>query len=244
METSADFSETYDIFTSSDDYARRFAGPVGEWMLGVQMRATLRMLSPYPGASVLDVGGGHGQLTGGLLANGHRVTILGSAEECASRLRHHLDAGRIEFDVGSFLEMPYADRAFDVVIAYRLMAHMTRWREFLLELARVADRAVMVDYAESRSLGNVPPWLFGVKKRLEPNTRRFRCFRERELVDVFAGAGFGRSGRYAQYFVPMALHRALGRPRVSAALERACRLAGLTSLFGSPVILKAERDHL
>ncbi|MEM9907111.1 MAG: hypothetical protein AAF921_19010, partial [Cyanobacteria bacterium P01_D01_bin.44] len=74
------FPETADIETASDSYASRFAGKSGTWLLGVQQAATLKMLADYPQASVLDVGGGHGQLTEALIEQGHQVTVLGSAE--------------------------------------------------------------------------------------------------------------------------------------------------------------------
>ena len=244
MDSSTRFPETYDIFTSSDDYAGRFAGGVGEWMLRVQERATLRMLAPYPNASVLDVGGGHGQLTGALLRNGFRVTVFSSAEECKARIRSYVDDGRIAFRVGDILDMPYPDRAFDVVICYRMTAHVTRRREYLRELARVAEKAVILDYPEVRSINALAPYLYGIKKRLEPNTRRFQCFREGQLLEVFDEVGFRRADRYPQYFLPMMLHRRLNQPRLSSALERLFRLAGLTRLLGSPAIMKVERDSL
>ncbi|NEO49979.1 MAG: class I SAM-dependent methyltransferase, partial [Moorea sp. SIO4A3] len=63
MVSTGDFPETADIETSSEDYASRFAGEIGAWLLKVQEDATLKMLTPYPKATILDVGGGHGQLT-------------------------------------------------------------------------------------------------------------------------------------------------------------------------------------
>ena len=236
------FSESYDIFTSSDDYATRYAGRVGEWMLKVQEQAVLWMLAPYPNASILDVGGGHGQLTPALIRNGYQVTVLGSSEECKSRLRPWL--GQIAFDVGSLVNMPYPARSFDVVISLRLMAHIKRWEEFIGELARVARKAVIVDYPEVRSINIVSTQLFGLKKRLEPNTRRFQCLRERELLRVFEEVGFQRSDRFPQYFLPMMFHRALKQPKLSAATEAFFRVLGLTSLLGSPVILKVDRGYL
>lgn len=238
-----DFSESYDIFTSSDDYAGRFDGKVGEWMLQVQEQATLRMLAPYPNSTVLDVGGGHGQLTGPLIRSGHRVTVLGSSEECKARIQSVLDDGQIAFQVGSILNMPYPDQSFDVVISYRLLAHLIRWQEFLRELARVAKKAVIVDYPEVRSVNSLAPYLYGLKKRLEPNTRRFQCLRETQLLEVFKEVGFRRADRFPQYLLPMMLHRALRRPRLSSAAEGFFRLTGLTALLGSPVILKVERSE-
>ena len=66
--------EDADVETSSDDYARRFAGAVGAFFLEIQARTTLDLLQPWPGSRVLDVGGGHGQVTGPLIEAGHPVT--------------------------------------------------------------------------------------------------------------------------------------------------------------------------
>jgi 2-polyprenyl-3-methyl-5-hydroxy-6-metoxy-1,4-benzoquinol methylase len=235
------YPETADIETSTDDYASRFAGRVGEWMLQVQERAVLRMLAPFPNASVLDVGGGHGQLTEALVRNGHRVTVLSSSEECRERIRPFVDSGQVGFEVGNVLEMPYPDRAFDVVLSLRLLAHVNRWEEFLAEMARVADRAVILDYPEVRSINYLGPHLFRLKKRLEGNTREYACFREAQLLNVFDVAGFRRSDCIRQFFLPMVLHRVLRQPRISASLEACFRLTGLTGFLGSPVILKVER---
>ncbi len=58
-----EFPETADIETSSDGYANRFGGKTGAWMLAVQERVTKQLLRDVPAsATVLDVGGGHGQL--------------------------------------------------------------------------------------------------------------------------------------------------------------------------------------
>src|SRR5512139_706652 len=84
------YPETADIETSSEDYAGRFAGPVGAWFLKVQENATLEMLAGYLGCTILDVGGGHGQLTGPLLDNGHNVTVFGSSDVCIERIRQYV----------------------------------------------------------------------------------------------------------------------------------------------------------
>ena len=243
MNYTTSFPETADIETSSDDYASRFAGKVGEWFLSVQEQATLKMLVPYPNASVLDVGGGHGQVTAGLVRSGYQLTVLGSSEACKARIQPYLDAGQAEFDVGDILDMPYPDQAFDVVISYRFVAHVTRWQEFLTEMARVAKKAVIIDYPEVRSINCIAPQLFRLKKKLEANTREYFQFREPELLSVFGNAGFHKADSFPQFFLPMVLHRKLKQPGVSAAAEGFFRTIGLTSLLGSPVILKVVRNY-
>jgi ubiquinone/menaquinone biosynthesis C-methylase UbiE len=238
-----DFPETADIETSSDDYSRRFSGQVGDWFLKVQAEATLRMLAPYKEAKILDVGGGHGQLTTALIRHDYQVTILGSAEACKQRIQKYVDENHCSFKVGNILDIPYPDQSFGVVVSYRLLPHVTRWKRFLSELTRVAKKAVIVDYPAVKSVNAIAPLLFRLKKRLEGNTRPYTSFRESQLLEVFRTLDFIRSERYPEFFLPMALHRTMKLPALSSRLERISRLFGLTSIFGSPVILKFVRKE-
>ncbi|MGJ3247043.1 MAG: class I SAM-dependent methyltransferase [Elainellaceae cyanobacterium] len=235
------FPETADIETSSEDYASRFAGATGNWLLKVQESATLAMLSPYPGATILDVGGGHGQLTPALIKAGYRVTVLGSAEVCKARIQSLVEQGKCEFKVGNVLDLPYGDRTFDVVISYRFLAHITQWQMFLAELTRVANRAVIIDYPTIRSINYIAPLLFKLKKGVERNTRPFICYQEQEIIDYLELLGLSMSERYAQFFWPMVLHRMIKNPKISTVLEESTRRLGLNTFLGSPVILKATK---
>lgn len=230
------FPETADIFTSSDNYARRFAGPVGEWMLNVQELWVVRFARAAGGESVLDVGGGHGQLACPLSSAGFNVTVLGSAPECAARLQPHVSEGRIRFVVGNVIELPFADRAFDVVVSVRLLSHCLRWERLIAEMCRVARRAVIVDYPARRGLNALSSFFFGMKRKIEGNTRAWRDFRDEEVVHAFECCGFHLVQQTGQFFWPMVLHRALRCAPLSRWLERPFRWAGITARWGSPVI--------
>ncbi len=238
--TTAPVRECADISSSSDDYARRFAGAVGAYFLERQAETTRSLVEPFPAAEVLDLGGGHGQLAGPLASAGHAVTVFGSAPECAGRIRPLVERGLVRFVAGDLLRTPWPDRAFDVVLAFRLLPHVARWRDLVRELARLARSAVIVDYPTLSSVNLVSQALFGWKKRIEGNTRPFMVFRDRELLAAFAEHGFQATGRCAQFLLPMALHRALGSVRLSRASERVAARSGLTRIWGSPVILRVE----
>jgi SAM-dependent methyltransferase len=233
--------ETPDVETSSEGYARRFAGPVGAFFLAVQARATLELLAPWPRARILDVGGGHGQVTGPLLEAGHEVTVYGSAGACGEGLRKWTESGRVPFRAGDLLHVPWPDRAFDVVISYRLLAHFGLWSALLAELCRLARYAVLVDYPTARSANAAASAFFGLKKGVEGDTRPFTVFRDAQVEEALAASGFRPTGRRAEFFFPMALHRALGSARLARALEGAAAGLGLTRTLGSPVILRGER---
>lgn len=234
--------ETADIETASDDYAGRFAGPAGEWLLGVQERITVALM-PVPAAtSVLDVGGGHGQLARPLCGRGYAVTVVGSDETCRHRIADLVERGICRFVTGNMVALPFPDRSFDVVVSFRLLPHCSAWPQLISELCRVARRTVIVDYPTSQGLNAMAPALFGAKKKLEGNTRTWQMFRHGEVEAEFAKHGFAGGRREPQFFLPMVLHRILKCPRLSALFEALCRGLRLTKRWGSPVILRMDRQ--
>jgi SAM-dependent methyltransferase len=233
--------EDADVLTSSDEYARRFSGAVGDFFLELQARTTLDLLRPWPGASVLDVGGGHGQVTGPLVDAGYAVTVLGSDPACESRVAGWTRRGRARFVCGDLLAPPFPGRAFDVVLSYRLLPHVRPWPELVASLARLARSTVVVDYPTRCSVNLAADLLFSLKRGVEGDTRPFAVFRDREVERAFAAHGFWPTARRPQFFFPMALHRAAGSGWLARGLEGAARAVRLTRFFGSPVILRLER---
>jgi ubiquinone/menaquinone biosynthesis C-methylase UbiE len=238
------FTDTGDVDTATDDYARRFAGTVGSYFLDVQSRALLDLLATYSGARVLDVGGGHAQAVGPLTEHDHRVVVLGSSLGCRARLERLMPAGSYAYATASLLALPFADCSFDVVLALRLMSHVVHWRELVEEMCRVARHAVIVDYAEKRSLNLFGSALFRWKQAAERNTRLYRSFHQSELKRAFAAHGFADTAAYPELFFPMVLHRMLHNRVVTERIESASRVVGATRYLGSPVVLRAARRGL
>jgi len=233
--------ENADVETSSDAYARRFSGAVGAWFLAVQARTSLELLAPWRGGTVLDVGGGHGQLTGPLVDAGFAVTVYSSDPGCERRVRAWTRSGRARFAAGDLLSAPLRGRSFDVVLAYRLLPHVQAWPALVGELSRLARHAVVVDYPTARSVNAAAGALFGLKRQVEGDTRPFTVFRDDEIETTFAAHGFVATARRPQFALPMALHRATGSVALARTLEAGARGLGLRRAFGSPVILRVER---
>jgi hypothetical protein len=230
-----------DVETSSEAYARRFAGGVGQWFLDVQAGLVADLLARFPRARVLEYAGGHGQLTPSLLAAGHEVTVYGSPGACGARLGALVAAGRARWQEGELGRAPFPDGAFDVVLAFRLLPHVPDWSGLVAELCRLAGRAVLVDYPTARSVNAAADLLFSWKRAVEGDTRPFTVFRDRDVRDAFLARRFFVTARRPEFFWPMALHRAHGRPRLARGLEAAAGATMLRRAFGSPVVLRAER---
>ena len=232
--------EAPDIATASEDYARRFAGPVGEYFLDLQARITLDLISAWPGASVLDVGGGHGQIAVPLVRNGYSVTVTGSDTSCRDRCDRVLGRTDYQFRRAELLALPFADDTFDVVVAFRLLPHVDRWQSLLDEMCRVARHGIILDYPDRRSFNLVQSTFFGWKKAIEKNTRPFRCFARGQVIDEFRQRGFSHPAIRPELFFPMVVHRAMGRVGISKLMESTASGLGITRLFGSPVILRVR----
>jgi len=238
----SDALEQPDVETSSDGYAARFAGPAGRYMLGVQEAAVRSMLADLPpGASVLDVGGGHGQLAGPLARLGFKVTVFGSTAACRARVGDGPPGNPIGFDAGDLLALPYADRSFDAVVSVRLVSHMDDWEGLVAELCRVARRSVVIDYPALASVNALSLLTFGVKKRIERNTRTYRSFWASELARAFGRHGFRPARSVRQFAIPMVAHRVMKGRWPARAAETLLRSVGATRLLGNPVILRLDR---
>jgi 2-polyprenyl-3-methyl-5-hydroxy-6-metoxy-1,4-benzoquinol methylase len=240
------FPETADIESSSDAYAARFSGAAGQWLLDVQEKLFFELLAPWgthwgTHLSVLDVGGGHGQLAIPLTQRGYRVTVLGSHPACEHRIKSITETGQAHFITGNVIDLPFPDQSFDVVISFRLVTHCGQWEQLIAELCRVARQAVIVDYPTSQSLNAIAPSLFAAKQKVETNTRPWTLFKHDQIKNAFQAQQFAPAGWRKQFFLPMVVHRMLKSRPLSASLESICRGVGLTALAGSPVIAAFRR---
>lgn len=234
--------EDADLETASEDYARRFAGPVGRWFLEVQARSTVELLRGLPpGSSILDVGGGHGQIAPALVDAGHTVTIVGSSAACGAHLESRMPKAGYRFEVGDLRTLPYPDRAFAAVTCFRLLPHSMDWRHLMSELCRVARLAVVADYPSARSVNQFANRFFSFKRKVERNTRPFELFNPRDIEREFTRHGFDVRAERPQFLLPMVLYRMAGSDRLARIAERPGRWLGLTRYFGSPVVVRADR---
>ncbi len=225
-----------DLHSSSEEYARRFAGDVGEFFLTRQENSVSTLLSRVSARTILDVGGGHAQIAVPLAERGYSVTVLGSDQSCASRLSAHLSAGKLKFQVGKLLPIACDDKSFDLVVSLRILSHMEDWRGFIRELCRVATVGVIVDYPPLFSFNFLTPLLFKIKKKIEGNTRDYTIFTHAEVKAEFANCGFAYQGRINQFFFPMGIHRKIKNVKISRMLETSAKALGLTALFGAPSV--------
>lgn len=232
-----------DAHSATDKYAERFASSVGSYFLQTQLMAVQRLLEPWPNARVLDVGGGHAQIAPELVAAGHDVTIHGSTEACRERPDRLIGPANYQFLQGDLLHLPAEDQSYDVVIAVRMMSHISDPLRLISELSRVARHAVVLDFSAHVGVMHVcSKASFRVKKWAENNsTRQYNNHNQHDVEGMFRGFGLTPDQSIAQYFLPMVAHRKLHCAPISRGIEAVAKITGLTRRFGSPVLLRARR---
>ena len=232
-----------DIVTSSDEYAKRFSREVGKWFLKAQAEGVQRLLGHLGASRILEVGGGHAQLTESLVSGGHHVIVHGSNPSCAVRLRRLYSFNEVPFVCGTLERLPFRDMQFDVVVTVRTMAHVEDPKAFLAECGRVAKQAVLIDFPSRRSMNLLGEMMFGMKRKVEKDTRPYRSFNPAEIAEMLSSMGFREVQSIPQFFWPMALHRFHGSKSLSQLLETIPGWVGLTRLLGSPILSLYRRNH-
>lgn len=236
-------SEAPDLVSSSEAYAARFAGRAGAYLLAAQTRGVMRLIREMGGKlRILDIGGGHAQTAVPLARAGHSVTVLSSSHPAEERARALCGGLGVEFITGPLSSPPVDPGSFDLVVALRMVMHMPDWRGFLTSACRSAGRGVLIDYPSWRSSNALEPLLFDLKRKAEHGTtRRYTMFWPGQIRDAFETSGFTHQRRWAECALPLVVHRAINVPAVTGVAESVARAVGFTRLFGSPVLLLAQR---
>ncbi|MDP9149337.1 MAG: class I SAM-dependent methyltransferase [Myxococcota bacterium] len=93
--------------------------------------------------SVLEVGCGEGRLATHLLRNAPRPARFVASDVSLAVVDRDIDP-MIELREASALDLPFADRSFDLVVCCEVLEHLRDPRRGLDEVTRVARRAVLI----------------------------------------------------------------------------------------------------
>lgn len=230
-----------DVESSSDEYAERFKGSVGEWFLEKQLSIVESMLVSK-NETILDVGGGHAQLANPLSEKGYDVTVAGSDPICRKRLN-----SAVKFVAHDLYHLPYPDKTFDTVLCFRLISHSPDWKRLISELCRVSKKRVIIDYPNLMSLNLFTPLMFSLKKKLEGTTRPYTMFLKSKVDKVFKENKFKPDKSIGQFFLPMIIYKIVKSRSFAEKLEGVFSKLKLQA-FSSPVIAawlhEIEKSHL
>lgn len=223
--------------------AERFGGPIGRLLADTQEAVVAGFLAPLEGRAVLDVGTGTGRASIALARRGATVTGIDASVEmlAVAAERARAEAVAVTFVPGDAHALAFADGAFDAVVCLRVLMHTPDWRRALAELCRVARGRVVFDYPALVSAAALQAGLRRVAARRGRRVEAYRVFTERTVRAELARHGFRIVRAHRQFVLPIALHRIVGSPKLTRAIEGALAAVGLRWLLGSPVTVAAER---
>ena len=118
------------------------------------------------GKRVLDAGCGAGYGAAELAKSALSVVGADIAADAVAFAQEHYRLPYLEFEQASCTALPHPAAAFDLVVAFEVIEHLTDWREFLLEARRVLSPTGQfivstpnkLYYAESRSRAGANPF--------------------------------------------------------------------------------------
>jgi 2-polyprenyl-3-methyl-5-hydroxy-6-metoxy-1,4-benzoquinol methylase len=189
-----------------DRYAAWRAGTLGALTDQLEQRLVLKLLGDVVGLRVLDAGCGDGVLSLTLAERGGQVTGVDADPEMLAAARARIAGAGMDvaFIQGELGGLPFADDAFDVVVAVTVLCFVPDAEVALAELARVVRPGGRLVIAE---LGRWSAWAIirGIRGRLGHTV--WRAVRHRtaaELRGLVASAGVTVTDvRGAVYYPPV-----------------------------------------
>lgn len=236
---------------SADDFGvtrPRGAPPLYGWLLEEKFRRSVLGLEQLlPASTALTVCGGSGVDAEFLARAGARVILsdisLGVVLQARERARRFgIDLALVVADAEA---LPFHDASIDLVYVHDGLHHLERPAEGLVEMARVARRAVSVTEPAAATVTSAAVRI-GAAEAVEEAGNRVRRLTIAEIEDELRAHGFEpiRPHRYAMYYKhwPGRGVRALSAPLLLPLARAAFRAANaVAGRFGNKLTVQAVR---
>jgi hypothetical protein len=120
--------------------------------------------------------------------------------------------------------------------------HLGDWRKGIREICRVSGEELVIDFPSIFSFAGADILLKKLKRHFLPETSVYNIFTTKDVSDEIRKYGFRVTHMQKQFFMPLAAHRWLNHPALSGKIEEVFRILHTTSLFGSPIVIKAVKN--
>jgi ubiquinone/menaquinone biosynthesis C-methylase UbiE len=222
----------------------RFDGAFGRFLQDQEVEIFFSMTEGFSGP-ILDVGTGTGKLSLPFLTTAREVISLDASAEMLriARAKARTKAVALKPIICDASCLCFQEAVFPCVVSSRVLMHLSDWKRVLSELCRVAESMVVLDFPPRLSFAGLESFFRKLKMLFSPETRTYQAFSKRAIRRELQRHGFQISEEKRTYFLPIAFHRWLDRPRLSSRLEAVFVALGLTGKFGAPVTLKAVKRN-
>jgi ubiquinone/menaquinone biosynthesis C-methylase UbiE len=145
-------------------YSRWRASEIGATTERLERQLMLDRIGDVSGKRILEIGCGDGELAILLAKKGAVVSAIDISETmiAAARQRASAEGAKVDFAVAAAQEIPYADNAFDVVIAVTILCFVRDASPVFQEIARVLKPGGRLVIGE---LGAWSTWAMGRRLR-------------------------------------------------------------------------------
>ena len=137
----------------------------------------------------------------------------------------------------------FKDRSFDAVLSSRVLMHLVEWQAAVREMCRVASQRAVVDFPSRFSFALFERAFRFILQHFKADVQNYRLFTPKSVHSEFNKNHFRVSSEQRLFFLPVAFYRKMNSPKFAAALEAFFRGCGLTRLWGSPVLIKGDKNR-
>ncbi|MBN1997964.1 class I SAM-dependent methyltransferase [candidate division KSB1 bacterium] len=217
----------------------RFGSRFGQYLKTKEGFIYARMVPEYK--RLIDVGAGTGKLAILLKQPNSFVVATDASLEMlrvAAQLAQQTDK-KISLVVCDAHHLCFKNNSFDVAVSSRVLMHLVNWRSALSEYCRISRNSIILDFPYAASF----TFFERVIRKFLQFFKTAQCYRAFWLKTVkteYKKYGFKVVQSEKLYFLPIFLHRCMGRINFSEKLETFFARIGLTGMFGSPVILRVD----
>ena len=162
------------------------------------LRPLREALGPPAGRSLLDIGGGTGNVALPLAHAGFGVALCDVSPEMVRRAAAKLPRA-VTLAVADAQQLPFADETFDCAIAVKVINHIADWRRFLREAHRILRKGPLVLLHATRETMEAN-WITEYVPSLRSDPRYHS---EAETIQALRDAGFVRVAASHMWYTDM-----------------------------------------
>lgn len=221
----------------------RFGGPIGSWMRQHQDEQLSQWLGNVKGTSILDIGAGTGRTAIPLAMAGAVVTAADASQAMLDVASKKAEAAgtKLDFKACDIMNLPFEDKAFDRVLCFRVLLHVTDWQKAFSEICRCSGDEVIMDFPPRWALAALQVPVRRVRSLWDKTVQTFRLFTLSKIRKEFAVQGFEIIKVEKLWVLPIAFHKVFKSIGFTLGLEKFFRVIGFNALFGAPVTVRARR---